>query len=841
MDVTKQLETEEHLQRLNRALQTLHHCNLVLIRAHEEQELVQAICRIMVEYGGMRMAWVGYREEDEQKSVRPVAYAGIEDGYLDEAQISWSEHDRGQGPGGVAIRTGKPSWIRDIASEGKFAVWRESALKRGYASSLALPLSADGTVFGLLALYSGEPEAFHEDTYGQHVELADNLAYRITALRARRTRRKTEEALKRSEAYLAEGQRLTHMGSWAWDPLREENRYWSKEQYRIFGFDPERDSRSYSAAFGRIHPEDQPRFTEAVRNAVEGKSDFEVDFRVMLPDGNAKFVHSIGHPVIDEFGQLTEMVGTTVDITEQKLAEGLLAGERRTLEMIAGGMPLKEVLQELCDVVDEQSPLIMSAVQLMDGDGKQMWPVAGRRVPEGWRQMMAPLQTGACAGSCGTAASLKRPVIVTDIAKDPLWAGYKEAALKFGLGACWSRPLLSREQEVLGTFAVYYGEPRVPNAADLLLMERAAHVAVIAIERDRSQAELQKAFEEIKALKDRLYEENLALREEVDQVSMFEEIVGNSAALRDVLSRVAKVAPSDSTVLITGETGTGKELVARAIHKRSSRASRAFVSVNCAAIPSSLIASELFGHEKGAFTGALQRRVGRFELAEGGTIFLDEVGELPAETQVALLRVLQEREFERIGGNKAIAANVRVIAATNRDLGAMVSGGQFRADLFYRLNVFPIEMPSLRERKEDIRLLVAYFVERYADKVGKKIESIDKATLDRFSSYPWPGNIRELQNVIERSLILCEGKVFSVDANWLQANATASPERESDGAPLSETLIHHEREMIEKALAASRGRVAGTSGAAAKLGVPPSTLESRIKVLRIDKQRFRHA
>ncbi len=334
-----------------------------------------------------------------------------------------------------------------------------------------------------------------------------------------------------------------------------------------------------------------------------------------------------------------------------------------------------------------------------------------------------------------------------------------------------------------------------------------------------------------KQAQERDQRENLALREEIDKVSMFESIVGTSPALQAVLARVAKVARSDSTVLITGETGTGKELIARAIHKRSPRADRAFVSVNCAAIPRDLIASELFGHEKGAFTGALQRRLGRFELAEGGSIFLDEIGELPAETQIALLRVLQEREFQRVGSNLSIRADVRVIAATHRDLPAAISAGTFRSDLFYRINVFPIEIPPLRERREDIRLLVDYFIDRYASKSGKQIRQIEKKSLDRLQSYAWPGNIRELQNVIERSVILCDGENFSVDESWLSAERR--PNR-----PLPHEMDAQEKEFIESALAECKGKISGPSGAAAKLGMPPSTLDSKIKSLKIDKRRF---
>jgi formate hydrogenlyase transcriptional activator len=355
-------------------------------------------------------------------------------------------------------------------------------------------------------------------------------------------------------------------------------------------------------------------------------------------------------------------------------------------------------------------------------------------------------------------------------------------------------------------------------------------------DRKRAEDRLHEALDEIKKLSDQLYKENIALREEIDKASMFEEIVGASPALKAVLARVAKVAPTDSTVIITGETGTGKELVARAIHKRSKRSSRAFVSVNCAAIPAPLLASELFGHEKGAFTGAYQRRLGRFELAEGGTIFLDEIGELPAETQIALLRVLQEHEFERVGGNQAIRANVRVIAATNRDLKAAIEAGNFRSDLFYRLNVFPIEIPPLRERSGDIPVLVEYFIARYAGKAGKKILGTKKKTLDLLQSYPWPGNIRELQNVIERSVILCDTESFSVDERWLVRECCQT---QPASRPLSGKLVTQEKEMIEAALDESRGRVSGPLGAATKLGIPPSTLESKIKTLKINKHRFK--
>jgi formate hydrogenlyase transcriptional activator len=350
-------------------------------------------------------------------------------------------------------------------------------------------------------------------------------------------------------------------------------------------------------------------------------------------------------------------------------------------------------------------------------------------------------------------------------------------------------------------------------------------------------------IEDRKQAEERMRNENIALREEIDRFAMYEAIVGSSEALRGVLSQITKVAPTDSTVLISGETGTGKELIASAIHKRSKRSARAFIRVNCAAIPPSLIAAELFGHEKGAFTGAIQRRAGRFESADGGTIFLDEIGELSPEVQIALLRVLQEREFERVGNSQPISINVRVLAATNRDLEAAVAASTFRQDLFYRLNVFPIRVPSLRERKDDIPLLVEYLVERYAKRAGKRISHITKKTLGLFQAYDWPGNIRELQNVIERAVILCDGETFSVDETWLPRKSNQLSGRQVSSAGLladdKKEFAERERKAIADALAECHGRVSGPHGAAAKLGIPHQTLASKIESLGIDKRQFK--
>ena len=380
-------------------------------------------------------------------------------------------------------------------------------------------------------------------------------------------------------------------------------------------------------------------------------------------------------------------------------------------------------------------------------------------------------------------------------------------------------------QAEAGFIATVASCPKFPTKLDALFLSVAATQILISCQTSA-------------LLKERRRKEQVvaALEEEIDRASMFEEIIGSSRAIQQVLSRVAKVAPTDTTALVLGETGTGKELVARAIHKRSQRSGQAFVNVNCAATPPSLIASELFGHEKGAFTGADQRRLGRFELAKGGTIFLDEIGELSQENQIALLRVLQEREFERVGGTQVISADVRVIAATNRNLEAAVSAGTFRMDLFFRLNVFPIEVPPLRERTDDIPTLVEYFVQRYARKLGKKITNVSKETLELFQTYHWPGNIRQLQNVIERYVILCEGEVFRVDESWVLSRLNQGSFSSKD---LSKRLESHETEIIEEALTKSRGRVGGPAGAAAMLGIPPSTLDTKIKNLNIKKNRFK--
>jgi formate hydrogenlyase transcriptional activator len=542
-----------------------------------------------------------------------------------------------------------------------------------------------------------------------------------------------------------------------------------------------------------IHPDDVEGIVEEWRESLASGKPFVYEARVRRADGEYRWMLHHKVAIRDEHGKIIKWHGSSIDIEDRKHAEEKIREQEVELRQVLNLTP------QHVHVLTADGRLVYSNEVALRYHGSTLddWsqlPLLQWRIdelpitlfhPDDRERVMSELKNKLLSGSAHeTEARLLR--------NDGryLWFLFRYS------------PLRDQQGQVVRWI-----------------------VAGTDIE-DRKQAE------------ERLRHENVALREEIDKASMFEEIVGTSPALQKVLSRVSKVGPTDSTALLTGETGTGKELVARAIHRRSKRAARPFVSVNCAAVPRDLIASELFGHEKGAFTGALQRRLGRFELAEGGTIFLDEVGELTTETQVALLRVLQEREFERVGGNQSIRADVRVIAATNRNLEAGIAAGTFRRDLFYRLNVFPIEIPPLRERKQDIPMLVEYFIHRYARKAGKRIRTVEKTTMQLLSSYSWPGNIRELQNVVERSIIVCETETFSVDQSWLSKE---SPHAPPEAQAFGKKPAAQEREMIEAALTDTGGRVSGPQGAAAALGIPASTLESKIRSLKINKFRFKNA
>jgi|SRR5215469_9580671 len=557
-----------------------------------------------------------------------------------------------------------------------------------------------------------------------------------------------------------------------------------------------------------------------------------------MPDGSIKYAGVVGRPSEKESGSL-ELVGAVTDTTECERLARELQHQRDRLRLlldlnnrVASHLGLRQLFQAVSSELRRVFKCDMVGLVLPEGDGQRLrqhmvdFPNSKGLFKEG---TLIPIE----GSSAGLAFGRAKPVVLNSVAEiraawnSAVAQAFYERVVGEGLQSGCFLPLISGNQ-VSGVLQLVSRQERCFAEQDVEFLDQVAKQIAITLKNALE-------YEEVSETKDRLREENLALREQIDEAFMFEEIVGSSPALQTVLTSIVKVAPTDSTVLITGETGTGKELIARAIHKRSRRSRHAFISVNCASIPASLIASELFGHEKGAFTGALQQRQGRFEQAHSGTIFLDEIGELPAETQIALLRVLQERQFERVGGNRVIPANVRVITATNRDLPAAIAAGTFRADLFYRLNVFPVEVPSLRERQEDIPMLVRYFVKRFAEKMGKHIRRIEKKTLELCQAYPWPGNIRELQNIIERSVILMSGETFSIDEGWLSIQ---SLRRAESSRSLAEALHSQEKEIIETALAESKGKVAGPNGAAAKLGIPASTLESKIRQFKISKHKF---
>ena len=558
------------------------------------------------------------------------------------------------------------------------------------------------------------------------------------------------EDRKQAEFSLAEAQRLAHTGSWVFNAAGFQ--HWSPELLAIHGMDPHGPPPSLAEYMALVHPEDRESVAQDIQTMLAERRGFDFTKRIMRSDGSIRHVRCVGTPATNG-GMVQEFIGTGIDVTEQEELTKALRKSESELRQVLDLAP-----QIILVVGPQRERLYANRVALTYyGVSLDEWRQRTHRAevhPDDADRVQTDIDPSLRSG---TAYQLEMRLRGSD-------GSYR-----------WFLVRYNALQDDQGQIVRWY-------------------IAATDIE-DRKRDE------------QKLQQENVALREEIDKTSMFEEIVGRSPALTAVLSQVSKVASSDSTVLISGETGTGKELVARAIHRRSPRASRSFVAVNCAAIPRDLIASELFGHEKGAFTGAIQRHLGRFELAHGGTIFLDEVGELSPDIQVALLRVLQEREFERVGGRDRIQVDVRVIAATNRDLSAAVTDGIFRQDLFYRLNVFPLHMPALRERREDIALLVEYFIGRYARRTGKTFRRVAKRTLDRLQSYPWPGNVRELQNVIERSVIVSDTDELTVDESWLPMTPAVKKRLGLSGA-----LAAHEKAIVEEALRATDGRVFGPTG-----------------------------
>lgn len=610
--------------------------------------------------------------------------------------------------------------------------------------------------------------------------MAYNPAMAVTRQRSQESLRKTLDELKNSESKLR--QVIDTIPALAWCMLPDSlieflNRRW----HEYTGLSPEESHGSgWQVA---IHQEDRAPLLEKCKGQLASGEPGEMEARLRRHDGMFRWFLIRVEALRDESGKIVRWYGTCTDIETLKQTEAKLREDERELRRI--------------------TDLIPQAIVVQDPSGN---PIYANQATLDYTGLTAE----------DVIAPLFRERIFHP---DDLEKLREERKTALGRGVPFEIEQRARGNDgQYRWFLVRYNPFRNDQGKVTRWYATGTDID------DRVRAE------------ERTRNENLALREQIDRDSMFEDIVGSSDALRKVLGQIAKVASSDSTVLILGETGTGKELVARSMHRRSHRADRAFIGVNCAAIPQSLIASELFGHEKGAFTGAIQRRPGRFEAANGGTIFLDEVGDLPAEIQVALLRVLQEREIDRVGSSKPIPIDVRVIAATHRDLNALVAEGKFREDLLYRLNVVPIDVPPLRERTADIPLLVEYFIDRFGKKAGKKFRTIDKKSLGLLQAYEWPGNIRELQNVIERAVILCEGETFSVDETWLRRQVPVARGRPST---LNRVLARQEKEMIETALAEAYGQVSGASGAATKLGLPARTLDSKIKRFKINKYRFK--
>ncbi|HVO59466.1 MAG TPA: sigma 54-interacting transcriptional regulator [Terriglobales bacterium] len=806
----------------------------------------------------------------------------------------------------------------------------------------------------------GLDQCSHPRVWGQREqklfeEIGHRLTTALTGVLVFRSLRESEQALRRSEAYLAEGQRLSHSGSWALDVVSQKYVYVSEECLRIYGFDPHGDFPTREAVFQRIHPEDRERVERTFQRSLREKTDTSEELRIVLPDGMVKHIEVIRHPVLKSAGDVVQLVGTSVDITERKRAEEALRESEEHFRTL-----WDHAVDALC-VFDEQHRIVDANREACEGGGYTREEVIGM-VPQDFdpdidAAMLQRIDDQIAAGQVCTFEARNRrkdgTVFPVEVRVRPFQLGgrrlhlaaarditerkHAEEALRhseaelaqerdrlsllleinnyiasklevdglfeavsasmrkhlgsdattfwlinkdsgclerkyidFPSGAgflkkvdvimpgkleseSWRRrapqfyspqdtpelPAALRDAIKAEALVSRVSVPLVGATGPLGLMNMSSRQADAFSEADRDllsqignqismALENALAYGRMRASRDYLEEQRVYLESEISSEYSFEDIIGRSSAIKRVLQQVAVVAPTDSTVLLHGETGTGKELMARAIHNLSSRQERTFVRMNCAAIPSGLLESELFGHEKGAFTGALMQRRGRFELADHGTLFLDEIGDISLELQPKLLRAVQEQEFERLGSTKTIHVDVRIVAATHRDLTEMIREGKFREDLFYRLNVFPIEIPPLRERREDIPLLVNHFVSKLARRIGKKIKSISRETMHILSRNSWPGNVRELANVLERAVILTRGDELELPMEQLEY--TSAPA----ATPMTVTVQEAERAMIMEALRASAGRISGKGGAAERLGVKRTTLQHKMRRLGIN-------
>jgi len=807
----------------------------------------------------------------------------------------------------------QPVVISSRDSESRFPHMMKLYAQSDLQSACILPLTTAYRRLGSLGFGARRKNTYSPDEVRYLSLVADQVALAVdNALR--------DDEQRTSEVFLEEGQKLSHTGSWVWNLTNGEIK-WSREHFLILGADPDKDKPCTPLFWSRVHPDDRESLEKLVNEAVHEKKEFEHEFRFVLPDGTLRYVSGIGRPVIDEAGNLTAFIGTTMDITQRKRAEEELRKQKAHFEKLFELAPeaiilrdienrvlrvnreftnlygftpeealgrsirdlivpedqwkasekLREALQrgervnaELTHKRKDGSRLAVSFVAApvqVEGNTPEIYAIyrditARKRSEEALRRSETYLSEGQRLSHTGSWARCVTSGDVYFSQESYRIFGFEpdsNVTLEMILGRIHpdDRPsvheTIQKSIADSSDFELNYriilddgsirhlhvlGHPvRKPDGSVVEFL--GTHVDVT--EQRLSRKALEVAFAEINTLKEQLFQENVALRQEIDETSMFDEIVGKSSALQKVLKEIETVGPTDSTVLILGETGTGKELIARAIHNLSSRHDNAFVKVNCAAIPTGLLESELFGHERGAFTGAIAQRIGRFELAHHGTVFLDEIGEIPLELQPKLLRVLQEREFERLGSSRTLKTDARLIAATNRELSDLVAEHKFRSDLFYRLNVFPIRVPALRERPEDVPLLVRHFAEIFSRRMGKHIQSIPTDTMSALVSYDWPGNVRELQNVIERAVILSSHGVLRVSPAELRATSSVSPANaESSPAPARSTRTRTvvpplTREQIEQALRDSGGRVGGVDGAAARLGLKRTTLIAQMK------------
>jgi len=892
-DVTERLRAE-------RALRSLYACNESLVRATDEPNLLNQICDLVVDVGGYRMAWVGYAEHDERKAVRVAASSGFEAGYLDALNLTWADEERGRGPTGTAIRTGKPNVCHDMTCDPRVALWRENAMKQGYRSCLALPLTSGEEVLGAVSIYATETGVFVVAEQRLLEELANNLSYGIGAIRARRERKRAEEALRQSEEELRQAQRIGRMGSWYRD-LATDRFTWSNQLYCLLGMDPKEPPPSVSQMERVLTPESYRRLMQANERLFSaGESDqLEVEFR-RQNDGVSGWAFLYREFDRDEAGNVVRIRGIALDITERRRAEEALRQSEERFRVALKNSPITvfnqdrdlrytwiynlqlpgrssdplgrtqdefygpenaESIAEIRRRVLETGVGTRHETQIMEGGRKRyfdttiepLFDAAGavigitgastdvtelREAAEALRQSeerfrvalkssptsvfnqdrdlrytwmynpQLPLSVGEYLGK--TVAQVFNPEDAAGIVE------LRHRVMETGVGVRHELPL------------TYGGKKRYFDTTIDPVFDAAG--AVIGITGATTEVtDLREKTEALREAKRKLTEEKLYLEQEIDTAVGFDDIIGQSKALQDVMEQVGKVASGDATVLLLGETGTGKELVARAVHRLSQRANNSFIKMNCAAIPSGLLESELFGNEKGAFTGAVSKKIGRLELADKGTLFLDEIGEISLPLQPKLLRVLQDQEFERLGGTHTLKVNFRLIAATNRDLVEAVREKEFRSDLYYRINVFPIRVPPLRERRDDIRLLVEHFVQKFARRMNKSITSIPKKTMDALMGWDWPGNVRELENFVERSVILSQGSVLASPLCELQPMRAIAEQKSVD-----ETLEATERQHILRALRESHGQIGGPRGAAVRLGLKRTTLQSKLKQLGIN-------